>query len=123
MKKSKINFILYIFLFLFAGLVIIRVSKQSSQAFLALPLELKFVGEYSQNGEEWQILEKDTDLSAFDGDLTLRGRFDPELPEGACVYFYLDHIGMNVSVNGENTYELSNDSDYRHKRQCSKDRR
>lgn len=32
-----------------------------------------------------------------------------ELPEGACVYFYLDHIGMSVSVNGENVYDMSNE--------------
>ena len=32
-----------------------------------------------------------------------------ELPEGACICFYPDHIGMSVSVNGENTYELSNE--------------
>ena len=96
-------------LFLFVGLVIFAACKQTNQPFLAMSLQLKFVGEYSQNGEAWQTLREDTDLSAFDGDLSLRGRFDPELPKGACVYFYLDHIGMNVSVNGEDTYEMSNE--------------
>ena len=109
MKKSMINLILYILLFLFVGFVIFAVCKQTSQPFFAMSLQLKFVGEYSQSGGEWQTLKEDTDLSAFDGDLTLRGRFDQELPEGACIYFYLNHIGMNVSVNGENTYEMSNE--------------
>lgn len=109
MKKPKINLALYILIFLFAGIVIFAACKQTSQSFLAMSLQLKFVGEYSQNGGEWQSLGEDTDLSAFDGDLILRGRFDPELPEGACVYFYLDHIGMSVSVNGDNPYQLSNE--------------
>lgn len=96
-------------MFLFAGLFIFIVCKQSQQPFRALPLPLNFVGEYSQDGSEWQALSEDTDLSAFDGDLSLRGRFDPELPEGVCICFYLDHIGMNVSVNGENVYDMSNE--------------
>ena len=109
MKKKNINFILYLIIFLFAGIIVFAACKQTNQPFLAMSLQLKFVGEYSQDGEAWQTLSEDVDLSAFDGDLALRGRFDPELPEGACVYFYLDHIGMNVSVNGEDTYEMSNE--------------
>lgn len=109
MQKKNINFILYLIIFLFAGIIVFAACKQTNQPFLAMSLQLKFVGEYSQDGEAWQTLSEDVDLSAFDGDLALRGRFDPELPEGACVYFYLDHIGMNVSVNGEDTYEMSNE--------------
>ncbi|MGN1187444.1 MAG: sensor histidine kinase, partial [Lachnospiraceae bacterium] len=111
MKKSriKISLILYTLIFLFAGIVVFMVSKRSNQAFPAMLLELKFEGEYSQNGGSWQQLSEDTDLSAFDGDLVLRGRFDIELPEGTCIYSYLDHIGMSVSVNGEKIYEMSNE--------------
>lgn len=109
MKKNKINLILYILIFLLTGLVIFAVCKKSNQAIPAISVQLKFVGQYSYNGEEWQTLSEDTDLSAFDGDLTLRGRFDMELPEGACIYFYLNHIGMNVSVNSDNPYQLSNE--------------
>ncbi len=111
MKKSKIkiSLILYTLIFLFAGFVVFMVSKRSNQPFLAMLIELKFEGEYSQNGGGWQPLSEDTELSAFDGDLLLRGRFDMELPEGACIYFYLNHIGMSVSVNGENIYEMSNE--------------
>lgn len=109
MKKSKINLILYIIIFLFAGFVVFMVCRRSNQPFFAMSLQLKFAGEYSQNGGEWQTLSEDTELSAFDGDLVLRGRFDMELPEGACICFYLNHIGMTVSVNGEDTYEMSNE--------------
>lgn len=109
MKKHQINLILYILIFLFAGLVVFTVCRRSNQSFFAMSLPLQFVGEYCQNGEEWQPLGEDTDLSAFDGELSLKGRFDMELPEGACIYFYLDHIGMDISVNGENTCQLSNE--------------
>ncbi|MGN0480099.1 MAG: sensor histidine kinase [Lachnospiraceae bacterium] len=109
MKKSRIDLVLYIIMFLFAGIVIFTVCKKSNQAFLAMPLQLNFVGEYSQNGGEWKPLSEDTDLSSYDGDLLLKGRFDMELPQGASICFYLDHIGMNISVNGVNTYNLSNE--------------
>lgn len=108
-KKNIINAGLSIALFLFAGLAILLLCKRSNQSSLAMSLPLEFVGEYSQNGEEWQPLSADTDLSAFDGDLLLRGRFDPMLSEGACVYFYLDHIGMTISVDGRDLYDMSNE--------------
>ena len=96
-------------MFLLADLVIFVVCKKSNQSVLAMSLQLKFAGEYCQNGGAWQTLDEGTDLSAFDGDLSLRGTFDTELPEGVCIYFYLDHIGMTVSVNGENLYDMSNE--------------
>lgn len=109
MKKTKLNLCLYIAMFLFAGLFIFIVAKRSNQSSLAISVPLRFVGEYSQNGEEWQTYSEDTVLSGFDGDLVLRGAFDPQLPEGACIYFYLNHIGMSVSINGENEYDMSNE--------------
>lgn len=109
MKKQKINIILSILIFLFAGMVLFIVCNKSNQSTPAIIIPLKFVGEYRQNDGEWQTLGEATDLSAFAGDLTLRGRFDQELPEGVNVIFYLNHIGMNVSVNGEDIYEMSNE--------------
>lgn len=109
MKKTKMNVFLSLAMFLFAGIVIILACRQSNQALSASPLPLKFVGEYSQNGGEWKTLKEEINLSAFDGDLSLRGKFDQELPEGTSLFFYLDHISMDISVNGENTYELSNE--------------
>lgn len=109
LKKTRINFILYTILFLFAGFVVFHAGKRSNQAILCYPAELKFIGEYSQNEGEWQTLSEDTKLSAYDGDLYLRGRFDLDLPEGAFIYFYLNHISMDISVNGVNPFELSND--------------
>lgn len=105
--KKKINIILYIILFLFAGLVIFLACSQSNQAIMSMPMPLQFVGEYSQDGGEWQTLSGETDLSACDGDLVLRGRFDPDLQEGTQLKLYLNHIGMNIFMNGECIFEPS----------------
>ena len=49
MKKKNINFILYLIIFLFAGIIVFAACKQTNQPFLAMSLQLKFVGEYSQD--------------------------------------------------------------------------
>ena len=105
--KKKINIILYIILFLFAGLVIFLACRQSNQAIMSMPMPLQFVGEYSQDGGKWQTLSGETDLSACDGDLVLRGRFDPDLQEGTQLKLYLNHIVMNIFMNGECIFEPS----------------
>ena len=107
MNKSKCNAIIYTAMFLFVGIVIFLTCKNSNQAISTFPLPLQFVGEYSQNGGEWQTLRKDTNLSAYDGDLVIRGRFNEELPEGTNIKNYLNHIGMSVYMNGEILYESS----------------
>ena len=107
LKKKKINGILYIAMFLFAGLVIFQACRKSNQAMMSIPLPLKCTGEYSQDGGAWQTLSEDTDLSAYDGDLVLRVKVVPELMEGAQIKFYLNHIGMKISVNGESIFESS----------------
>ena len=109
MKKRKINLILYITMFLFAGLTIFLACRQSHTAFMAFPLPFQFVGEYSQNGGEWQTLNGETDLSAYDGDLVLRGRFSIDLSEGTTIKFYLNHVGMSMSMKGESIFESSNE--------------
>lgn len=107
MKKIPINLILYTAMFLIAGILVISVSRQSNQAVMSIPLPVHFTGEYSQNGGEWQPLDTETDLSAYDGDVTFRGRFDTELLEGAEIRFYLNHISMDIYRDGEILYESS----------------
>lgn len=107
MKKIPINLIMYTAMFLIAGILVISVSRQSNQAVMSMPFPLHFTGEYSQNGGEWQMLDTETDLSAYNGDVMFRGRFDTELPEGAEIRFYLNHIGMDIYRNGEILYESS----------------
>ena len=83
MKKIPINLILYTVMFLIAGLLVISASRQSHQAVMSISMPVHFTGEYSQGGGEWQKLDAKTDLSSYNGAVTLRGRFDTELLEGA----------------------------------------
>lgn len=94
-------------MFLIAGILVISASRQSHQAVMSIPIPVHFTGEYSQSGGEWQTLDTETELSAYHGDVTLRGRFDIELPEGAEIRFYLNHIGMDIYRDGESLYESS----------------
>lgn len=107
MKKTGFNIILYIVMFLFGAAMIFVACRQSNQAMMSYPLPLQFVGEYCQDEGEWQLIGKETDLSGYYGDLVLRGRFDEELPDGAIINFYLEHIGMNIYLNGEIVLESS----------------
>lgn len=95
-------------MFLMAVILVISVSRRSSQAAMSIPSPVWFTGEYSQDGGEWQTLDTGTDLSAYDGDVILRGRFsDPDMPEGAEIRFYLNHISMDICRDGELLYESS----------------
>lgn len=107
MNKIKINAGLYIAMFLFAGVAVFLACRNSGQAFATIPVPLGFEGEYSQNQGPWQPLSEKNGLSSYDGDLVLRGRFDLELPEGAQLKFYLNHIGISIYVNGQNVFESS----------------
>ena len=81
--------------------------RNSNQAIMSIPFPIRFVGEYSQNGGAWNTISADADISSFDGDLVLRGQFSEELPEGAQMSFYLNHIGISIYLNGEMIYESS----------------
>lgn len=107
LKKLSIHTILYLAMLLMAGLLILSVSRKSHQAAMSLPFPVHFTGDYSENGGEWQTLDAETDLSAYHKNVTLRGRFDTELPEGAELRFYLNHIGMEIYRDGEILWESS----------------
>lgn len=72
----------------------------STQSVLPKPMQLHFTGEYSPDGENWQMLEG-ADLSRWEGDLYLRGQFDGDIPEGLRISWYQNHIGVSMTVNGQ----------------------
>ena len=77
-------------------------SSQSVQAFL-LPIE--FQGEFSlDGGETWDILSDGTDISAKNKSVILKGGFGIGLEKGTYFNFYLDHITMDIYINGEQVY-------------------
>ncbi len=105
LKKHHLEYIMLLVPLLLALICIISVSLGSHQAMMPVPMPQKFAGEYSYDGENWQPLTEDADLSALKGDLFLRGAFLQEMSEGWHLNFYRNHIGIQIKVNGERIYE------------------
>lgn len=87
-----------------AVICLAQMIKINNQAMMPIPKEYVFAGEYSYDGERWYPYSEDIDISAFDGDLVVKGHFDSDLPEGGMLNFYTNHIGVSIYVNGELIY-------------------
>ena len=84
------------------GMLIMRLQAPISvQAAMAIPMPQSFLGEYSYDGVNWHSLDAGGNLSAKNGDLYLRGHFERTVPENTRLYFYSDHIGSEIFVDGE----------------------
>ena len=104
-RKISIRTILNFILILLALYVLYtQFSRQAPQEF---PVRLRFYGEYSQNNGPWLPLE-DTELSAIDGELLLRGNFGMQIPEDSNITFYVFHLGLSFEVNGRPLTEGGN---------------
>lgn len=107
MKGIKTIYHRYIALFLplaaiLLGILIMGLQNPISiQANMAIPMPQSFLGEYSYDGTVWHPLEEGTDLSAKNEDLYLRGYFAREIPGKCRLYFFGDHIGSAIYINGE----------------------
>ena len=65
-----------------AMLLLFWLSVKSNQSIMSMPIQEKFIGEYSfDGGRSWKPLEDDTKLSAYDGELILRGNFEYVMAE------------------------------------------
>ncbi|MGN0554101.1 MAG: histidine kinase, partial [Oscillospiraceae bacterium] len=74
----------------------------SFQSTLPILLPIEFKGEYSlDNGETWNTLSPDSNIPAKYGSVILKGGFGLEFFEGTNFNFYLDHITMELYINGE----------------------
>ncbi|MGN1101459.1 MAG: hypothetical protein ACI4RG_04645, partial [Huintestinicola sp.] len=74
----------------------------SNQAILSYCMQKEFQGEYSlDNGETWHTLSENSDIPAKNGSVILKGGFGSGFPDGFHFNFYLDHIAMDVFLNGE----------------------
>ena len=104
-KKRCFEYIGFALPLLLALICLLSVSLNNHQAMLAIPMPQEFIGEYSYDGEHWQTLTEESDLSALKGDLLLRGTFLREMEEGWQLNFYLNHIGVSIRINGEQIYQ------------------
>lgn len=109
MKKIKWNVMGYIMLLMLAGALLYHMCQNSMQATMSFVIGVDFVGEYRQGGSDWQPLDEDTRLSAFDGDVILRGQFTESLFKK--VSFYLNHIGATILIDGEQVFESGRTGD------------
>ena len=104
-KKQRFEYIGFVLPLLLALICLISVTGNHHQALLAIPMPQEFIGEYSYDGENWQSLTEEADLSALEGDLYLRGSFLWEMEEGWQLNFYRNHIGARIKVNGQQIYQ------------------
>lgn len=104
MKKlfhSNLDLFLPLVALLIGVLIMVFSTPIAVQAILPVPMPQSFAGEYSYDQENWYPLESAEKLSALDGDLYLRGHFEQNIYEESRLYYYSDHIGCEMSINGE----------------------
>ena len=104
LKKQWYEYIGFVLPLLLAVVCLFSVTINNYQAMLAIPMPQEFIGEYSYDGENWQTLTEESDISARKGDLFLRGTFLREMAEGWQLNFYRNHIGVLIKVNGQEIY-------------------
>ena len=91
-------------LILLAVICLVRVVKNNNQAAMPVPRQHVFSGEYSYDGENWYPYDEEGELSALRGDVIVRGHLDSDIEEGMILNMFCHHIGVSVSVNGEQLY-------------------
>lgn len=104
MNNKYIKLAIMIMPILAAVICLAQMVKINNQAMMPIPKEYVFSGEYSYDGEHWYPYSEDSDISALEGDLIVKGHFDSDLPEGGILNFYTNHIGVSIYVNGELIY-------------------
>ena len=101
LKNKYIRIVAIILPILIAAICLIQMVKNNNQAMMPVPKEYVFLGEYSYDGENWYPYNEDSEVSALEGDMVVRGHLDSDILEGGMLNFYCNHIGVSVYVNGE----------------------
>lgn len=89
---------------LLAVLCIAFVVGENNQASMPVPKKVSLVGEYSYDGQNWYPYDGDSNLSAMDGDVIVKGHLDSDTAEGAVLNLFCNHIGVSIYLNGEMWY-------------------
>ncbi|MGN1417409.1 MAG: sensor histidine kinase [Oscillospiraceae bacterium] len=102
MKKTSYVLIIRIAAIVLMLAALMAACFGSNQAILSVCLQKEFQGKYSlDNGKTWQTLSESSDIPAKYGSVILKGGFGSGFPDGFHFNFYLDHIAMDVFLNGE----------------------
>ena len=98
LKAYKYTKILAIIMpILLAVICLVLVVRNDNQASMPIPMNLTFTGEFSYDGENWYPYNEDSDMSALDGDVTVKGHFDVDISEEA-ILILICSIGFGVSL-------------------------
>ncbi len=99
-----------ILLIILATVVLCLTCINNQQSMMAFPLKVSFVGDYKIEDGDWNPITKDKFIAANQGNVTLKGFFqleDPdgnvlgEVEEGMIVDLYFNHLAGDVFVEGE----------------------
>ncbi len=90
-----------IVLFLLCLATFLQTVLNSRTKNVATPTLNRFEGSYSYDGIDWQPITEETELSAKNRSVTLRGHFTRNIPEGFRLYYYRNHIGVAIKLNGK----------------------
>lgn len=104
LKNKYIKLAAILLPILLAAICLGKMIENNNQAFMPIPKGYAFIGEYSYDGENWYPYSQDSEISALDGDLVVRGHLDSDILEGGILNFYCNHIGVSIYVNGEALY-------------------
>ncbi|MGN1116665.1 MAG: sensor histidine kinase, partial [Candidatus Ornithomonoglobus sp.] len=110
MKRIKRDIIGYAILIIFGIAVMLSAWARSNNAIMPMMLRASFQGEYKTADGDWQPIVKGKSISAMQGDVTLRGYFRTDAPNGepigktaggSFIALYFNHIGAEIYINGE----------------------
>ena len=96
LKNKYIRLVIMILPILAAVICLAQMVKNNNQASMPVPKEYVFTGEYSYDGKNWYPYNEDSDVSALEGDMVVKGHLDSDIPEGGILNFYCNHIGMSI---------------------------
>lgn len=104
MKKQFLNKCVSILPIMIAIACIIAMFSRNNQAIYGIPLPIELEGEYSYDGENWNPLDEDSDISALNGNIIFKGHFKQEFSQTVQFNYYRNHIGVSIYINGELKY-------------------
>ncbi|MGN0404301.1 MAG: sensor histidine kinase [Bariatricus sp.] len=88
-------------------------ASNTSQAKMALSMHVSFQGEYKIADGPWKPIRQGEHISSRQGNVTLRGYFQLEYPDGSevigrlsngsTIVFCCNHIGVQVKIPGQDT--------------------